>query len=289
MCSSVGIDLGAPAGVVTAMFDDNDLARSVATVFGAEAHLLARPVGNDRSPMVHVHGNAVVGYSLDDDSAAYDAAAAVGLLDLALDKHIRSCALRTLFTVHASAVEMNGSAVVIVGTSGVGKTTLGMACACAGMPHVGDEFGFLDLADGSYFHARYPLCVRAATWEVLALKSPCGALPMTTPWGGKAHMCASASVAGVSLWEGAKLPLGSIIVPQRIRGALPRLSRLSVASWPDALMPSLDAPVSRDAMFRELVHFLGSGKIPVLLAEYDTPAEGVALVRQVGVLTSKPC
>lgn len=279
MPSAVRIDLGTVVGTVTVLFDDAALAARVAWAFGAR-------VCEDAPTRLggfahHVRGSAKQGYVLDDGTAVSSEAELVGLLDYALDEHIRSCATSSLCTVHACGVVLDGRAVAILGTSGAGKTTLGLACSLAGMPHLGDEFGFLDLVGGQYSQAHYPLCVRAGTWDALDASPPHAALPLVTPWGGTALMCPTAFVDGAAAGEQVALPLGAIVVPQRSAVAAPQLKPLSVAEWPDALMPSLDAPLPRDLLFRSLVRLCAAKGVGVYRATYSTPADGVALIREV--------
>lgn len=73
----------------------------------------------------------------------------------------------------------------------------------------------------------------------------------------------------------------AVVIPCRGAGERSNLERVSVASWPGALMPSLDAPLARDALFRSLVHLFAAREIPVLRLRYDEPADGVELVREV--------
>lgn len=275
------IDFGALAGEVRIWFDDETFARSVAKAFGGHARVLLANADSKASCDHVISGHSGSSYSLDGATGSQDAPATLGLLDSAFDTLIRSCTAPHIAAVHASAVEVNGRAVAIAGTSGTGKTTLSLACGISGIPLIGDEFGFLGLDTALYSHALYPLCVRDGTWRALGAESPADALPIDTPYGGKALMCSPHAVPDISVWGGEVLPLGAIIVPYRKPGAKPRLRRVSVADWPKVLMPSVDASVARDELFRSLVHLFAAKGISVLCAEYDTPGQGVSLVGEV--------
>ncbi len=224
-------------------------------------------------------GRAESGYSFDNGVTCLPESNVLGNLDAALDKRIRATATPTSCTLHSCGVAASdGKAAALLGTSHAGKTTLGMACAMNNLALIDDEFGFLDLLDGTYSHVHYPLCVREQTWNLMGTAPPASSLRFETPYGNVADMVAPCSVNGLALWEKGSLSLRVVIVPHRAAGVTPILRRLSVAEWPKVLMTSIDAPISRDELFRRIVHIFGKQNIAVFEACYDNIWDGTKLV-----------
>lgn len=285
---SVEVAFGRGFGGARVVFDaDEGLARRFAAVYGnadavggiaAEEAVLEAVVrgGDDDMLSVRVNGTSFCGL---------DAAQTVGALDAAFEGCLRGFATPGLCTAHACGLVGRGGAVALLGTSGAGKTTLGLACALSGLEFAGDEFGFLDLKDGGYCHASYPVFLKEGTLSALGCGHLGGGLPIESLRGLHAEAYAPEYLAHA--W-GMKLASPSVALPLRAVIALRRgcssnaaqLVRLSVARWVEEVMPSLDAPVSRSQLLLSLVALASRCDIGVFRIEYSDVHQAAALLAE---------
>lgn len=282
---SVEVDFGPIVGKRCIAIEDDAFADTLAHLYGAEAS--GEPgAGSESAVFQKLIGSSERGFSLGDQEPL-DRAFALGALDYRFDLEIRAHKTARLCTVHSCGLMApSGGALAVLGQSGSGKTTLGLACAMAGFGYMGDEFGFLDLESGNYSHTRYPLCVRRAAWNVLGLKRPKKAVPFVSPLGNEADMVALEDVLGRDTYRREPAPLAAIVVPYRVANAAPTLQMLSVTEWVEALMPSLDANLSRDVLFRKLVSLVALNGVKVFAAEYSHIEDGIELVKRAGECAS---
>ena len=193
---------------------------------------------------------------------------ALGLLDARFDAIIRNSVCPQLASVHSfGLVTADGEGVAIMGVSTAGKTTLGIACALAGMRPLGDEFGFLDMSVGRYYHAMYPLCVREHSWKVLGIKKPQPTWASLTPYGNESDMLPLKwleAFGGLAFSQEHSVPLGYVLCPARCDKAKGvTIESLSVADWPCEILPSLDAPIPRDRLFKSFLTLISRQHIRV--------------------------
>lgn len=115
-----------------------------------EAHLSIQIVG--RGPYDVRSGDTV--YARDEAEAS-----ALWRLTVVLGNLIRSNVSADVCTLHCSTVAVDGKAVLMMGGSGKGKTTLSLL-ASEECDYVGDEYGYLSLSTGRVWHERYPVQVK---------------------------------------------------------------------------------------------------------------------------------
>jgi hypothetical protein len=130
--------------------------------------------------------------------------------------------------LHAGAVEADGRAVVLPGVSGSGKSTLCAGLVQSGLAYLSDELVALDLATDQVLPYPKPITVKAGSVEALAemgLRQDCDrdpddVLPSAEEW-------QLAVGGGTGLRVGRTCPLGFVIVPNYVEGAVTSLSELS--------------------------------------------------------------
>lgn len=277
----IEIDFGSVVGKRRLVVEDEVFARELAHLYGG-ATSVGSNEGSTATIFQELRGSDEDGFFLD-EYGPMDKGSTLGLLDFQFDAAIRACKTPRLCAVHSCGlIAPSGKALAVLGQSGSGKTTLGLACALAGLDYMGDEFGFLDLENGQYSHVRYPLCVRQTTWGLFGISSPDSdsTSALLSPLDNVADMVAVEEVLGRGACCAKALPLAGVLVPRRNIDAGPALRTLSVAEWPEYLMPSLDAVLPRDTLFRKLVALVSFAGIKVFLAEYDRIEDGVELVWQ---------
>jgi hypothetical protein len=132
--------------------------------------------------------------------------------------------------LHAGGVEADGRAVVLPGVSGSGKSTLCAALVQSGLAYLSDELVALDLATDQVLPYPKPITVKAGSVDALA---EVGLRPRCDPDPGPDDVLPSAEEwqlavgGGTGLRVGRTCPLGFVIVPRYVEGAVTSLSELS--------------------------------------------------------------
>lgn len=173
--------------------------------------------------------------------------------------------LRGFVAVHASAVEMEGGAVLMVGPSGAGKSTTAAAFALNGWPVLTDDVSVVaPRGDVLEVVPTYP---RVRLWDdaVRGLLGRSEALPLLTPTWDKRYLPLGTAGAGFSRKP---LPLRAIFL-LREREDSPRAPRVEeippLAAFPELLgnlLANRDLPGQAEADFR--FSSLLAGRVPVL-------------------------
>lgn len=261
----------------TVAFEDARLAQSASSLFAAKC-ICSNYRGN---VALRVNGRLdsfEICFGNNCQGAIRNVAAAnvIGLIDDSLNYRLRSAVPSECCSVHASALNLGGSAVVLVGESGFGKTTLCLAAADCGVKMLGDEFGLIDFNTRSYVQANYPFCLKAGSRAVLKTLGnalPSGAL-MVSPLGVRSEVLPVSSVDQTLRSLGrpgletamqaqcgeltAPLPLKAIVSIRR--GARSNsMETLNVGMWLAEVMPSLDGPCTRAYLFNQLVKLASNG------------------------------
>lgn len=226
-------------------------------------------------PVIKVRRTGSV-YMLRDGKAEVHAegfSEALGLLDAAFERRLRSLASRSVFTTHSCAVRFGDGAAVIVGTSSAGKTTLGLALAQAGLSLIGDEFGYLDFETGNYWHAEYPIALKYGTAKTLGIGGVLGrGIEMTSPYGVHSELFpvrrVRDAIGSKSACRPGSLPLRMLVFPKRIDGAQPSIRRPSVAELPRLLMPSIDGTGTRAQVFSRALGAISRNECELIEVEY---------------------
>ncbi len=205
-----------------------------------------------------------------------------GIADKYLESSLRSRVTEYVCTTHSFGFAKGEQAFMLAGVSGSGKTTLGLALLQHGFAFMGDEFGYLDLRTGMYWHAHYPICVKKPTLELCGLTEIKPSLTIETPYGIQADvlntkkvlkLCHTRSLAG------RKVMLRGIIVPQiapTLHGA--QIDYLSIADWPKVLLHSFACKGSRSKLFKGLVGLVKDKNIEVYRLRACTPSAGSELL-----------
>lgn len=200
-------------------------------------------------------------------------AESLGVLDSRVEARLRSLRVPSVCSLHSFGVEIGGRAYAIIGVSGAGKTTLGLACCIAGAGFIGDEYGYLDWGSGRYWHADHPVCVKPGTAAALGRRLPRGA-PLITPWGVRASAIPTARLVGELGFRDARRvvpPLEAIVIPQRCGsfGQEPTISRIGVSEWISRVMPSLDGACTRNELFSHLLECVSRKEVGVYRLSYS--------------------
>lgn len=226
-------------------------------------------------PVIEVRRTGSV-YMLRDGKAEVHAESfseALGFLDAAFEWRLRSLVSRSVFATHSCAVRFGDGAAVIVGASGAGKTTLGLALTQAGLSLIGDEFGYLDSETGSYWHAEYPIALKRNTATALAFSGIFGhGIKMVSPYGVCSELFPIKRVRDVVGSERVcsigGLPLRALIFPSRADGLPPSIRRLSVTELPRLLMPSIDGLGTRAQVFSRTLGVISRNGCELIEIEY---------------------
>lgn len=265
--------------------DDAGLARQLLRAFDAR-RLLERPPGSVVDLGVAREGDGFTVSHAGAIARAGSASAAIGLVDAACEAHIRSTARGGVLTVHSCGLACGGKAVALVGVSGSGKTTLGLALADAGLSLLGDEFGFLDCETGLYWHAEYPIGLKAGTAEALGLgETPAGGVRSTSPYGVASTLVPAGRVrSALGRGEAASssgLPLGAIVFPRFEGGSPTRVDGVSVNDLPQLLLPSIDGEGRRSEVFAKALSAASLAGAELLRITYgDAREAGQLLARR---------
>jgi hypothetical protein len=197
--------------------------------------------------------------------------------------------LRSTTSLHASIVDIDGSAAAIAGPPGAGKSTTAAAFALAGYPVLTDDLAALD-EHGGRFVAR-PAYPRVRLWPDSAefLLGDAGALPHLTPNWDKLYLSLGQDGAA---YGGAPLPLRVLYLlgPREEGYAAPRVEAISYADAFVELTAHLyTSPALRPATRREDFAFVGRllSAVPVRravpsVAPSRLPQLLEAIVRDVG-------
>jgi hypothetical protein len=130
--------------------------------------------------------------------------------------------------LHAGALEADGRAVVLPGVSGSGKSTLCAGLARAGLAYLSDELVAFDLTTDQVLPYAKPVTVKAGSFEALSdlgLRPNGEGHPDDTLWPGEEWQLPVGD--GTGLRVGRSCPLGFVIVPRYVEGAVTSLSGLS--------------------------------------------------------------
>jgi hypothetical protein len=147
---------------------------------------------------------------------------------------------------------------------------------------IGDEYGYLDLFTGDYWHAAYPIGLKAGA-EIPPCISTLEGIPKKTSFGLSSTLFSLGSVrlacsCGVGFSDGGK-PIVSqgkkhilqaMVFPQwreELDGT--RITRASVSELPTLLMPSVEGVGQRANLFSRFLYLLSHHKIELLSVEYS--------------------
>lgn len=276
-------------------FEDAELAQRVSSLFAANCS--CSDFNGDVA--LRVYGErGCYGIRFEDraQGLAQDIVASnvIGFIDDEFNCRLRATIPPGCCSVHASALSLGDSAVVLVGESGSGKTTLCLAAAASGAKLLGDEFGIINFNIKSYVQANYPFCLKEGSRA--ALKTFGNVLPqgelMVSPWGVCSEMLPVSAVDSVLKSMGglgigstsvfscgdltAPLPLKAIVSLKRDRG-FNSIETLNVAMWLSEIMPSLDCSWSRVRLFKQLVKLASEG-VAMKQVSYVSPYDGAGLL-----------
>jgi hypothetical protein len=167
--------------------------------------------------------------------------------------------------LHASGIEMEGSAGAFTGPSGSGKSTLTGAAALRGYPFIADEAVAID-DHGMALPFHRPIGLRANGAKLLGERLPRGPFALTYPWrvGEKAPLSKGA-------------PLGLVVVLERHDGATsvepmsPAMALLQLANQ------TLGAEGQERVMYRRLDSLVR--RVPVVLLKFDDHDEALAATK----------
>ena len=198
---------------------------------------------------------------------------ALGLLDAAFEWRLRSLASPSVLAMHSCAVRLGDGAAVIVGISGAGKTTLGLALAQAGLSLIGDEFGYLDSETGNYWNAEYPIALKRDTAMSPAFRRVFErGIKMVSPYGVCSELfpvrCVRDAIGSEGVCSIGGLPLRTLIFPSRIDGSSPSIKSLTVTELPRLLMPSIDGLGTRAQVFSRALGVISRNGCALIKVEY---------------------
>jgi hypothetical protein len=158
----------------------------------------------------------------------------------ALPNWWRAAPLRMLFAwifsapgrhaVHAGAVGYLGRAALLVGSGGVGKSTLAVSCLVAGMDYVGDDYVLLSSRPEPTAHSLYSMS-RLDERSLAMLGLPADRLE------GEDKALVDISVVAPSRLRPA-MAVDAVVIPRRVDGHDPDLRSISRAAALRALAPS---------------------------------------------------
>lgn len=207
--------------------------------------------------------NVVVRVSDTGEAAFPDYAPAFGYVDADLDRRIRSVASDALLSAHASSAVIGGKAVLFLGLSGCGKTTLGIEVSKRSEGTLGDEYALIDSASGAVCFEPYPFQIKSAD-------AP--GVPMTYPNGTMSRACRAGDL-GLRLLGGSH-ELRALILPSRIPGlGGAELISVPAAKLHRCLMPSVLGGSDRKTTYRVLTRMLSKFGIGVFELRYGEAAE----------------
>jgi hypothetical protein len=181
--------------------------------------------------------------------------------------------LRGLLAVHASAVEMDGAAVLLVGTSGAGKSTTAAAFALNGWPVLTDDVAVIVPRDDRL--EVVPSYPRLRLWDdsVRGLLGRSDVLPLLTPSWEKRYLPLGSAGTGFSQRP---LPLRAVFLLREREDSdrAPRIEQVSpLVAFPEImgnLLASRDIPdESGDAGFRFSSRLVGRVPAFALTAHAD--------------------
>ena len=205
-----------------------------------------------------------------------------GLFEVEAESTLRALSTKQVATVHASSVLSAHGAVILIGISGTGKTTLALECARHGLPHIGDEFCYFSFGPANCWHIEYPIGIKMGSpffrnalnigtkaLSPLGIASlVCDRKQLLTEIGGTAAACGIAH----------PYDLEAIICLRRMKAASCCIDPLSVTKWTEQVLPSIDAPTSRNQLFNQLLAAVSSHHIRVAALRYSESREAASLL-----------
>lgn len=198
-------------------------------------------------------------------------AAAFGFVDGGLDRRMRAIASDSLLSLHASSAVVGGGAMLFLGLSGCGKTTLGIETAKRAEGTLGDEYALLDPMSGSVRFEPYPFQVK---------RPDAPGVCMAYPNGTRSRACRPEDL-GVELQDGAR-SLKAVVLPCRVRGLRDaECSQVPALELHKRVMPSVLGGADRAATYRALTGALSSHGAPVLELRYGEASDAAARLLEI--------
>ena len=172
-------------------------------------------------------------------------------------------------TVHAAAVGRENRTLLLIGEGRTGKTTAALACAYAGWDYAGDDYVYVNTADGRI----EPLYCSARLRDDMAWRFPSfvnSAAGVSVSNGEQRHELRMAAQLGRDRIKGGLL--AAMLLPRRRGAALPIFTQarrwdavsalytsmtLSQLGWPDAMVKKVTATVALAPVF-----FVDTGQHP---------------------------
>lgn len=244
-------------GQVSLEFDDADVdIESFARVYSFVRS--SESVASLRYSVEKAESGVLVDVSGDGKSRLPCYAAAFGYVDADLDRRMRAVASDSLLSVHASSAVIAGKAVLFLGLSGCGKTTLGIEVAKRSEGTLGDEYALVNPVLGTVFFEPYPFQVKRAGATGVRIVYPNGT---------ESRAC-RADDLGLRLLSGS-YELGTIVLPNRVPGSTSmELVPVSATELHERLMPSVLGSSDRKMTFRTLTKMISKFGIGVLEFRY---------------------
>ena len=164
-------------------------------------------------------------------------------------------------TMHAAAVGRENRTLLLIGEGRTGKTTAALACAYAGWDYAGDDYVYVNTADGRI----EPLYCSARLRDDMAWRFPSfvnSAAGVSASNGERRHELRMAAQLGRDRIKGGLL--AAMLLPRRRGAALPIFSQarrwdavsalytsmtLSQLGWPDAIVKKVTATVALAPVF----------------------------------------
>lgn len=262
-------------GEITFSFDDDSLGRNFCRTYN-----LSEISVPDNSSTYRIRTNRK-GYAIHQlrgrPEFRQTTSGVIGYLDSQLDKLIRSNIKEGFASAHASSSALFGKAIVCMGLSNSGKTTLALALSKIGDGFIGDEYASIDLSYGLLTHERYPVQIKPGSKTLLRISED--GLPVLNESGYATEAYSPEQLGVISL--SGFFNIRALLFPTHSENrTASEIERVSVNCLPELIMPSLIGGENRSALFSDTLRFIASNHVPCYSIKYSNCHDAALAIKK---------
>ena len=171
--------------------------------------------------------------------------------------------------MHAAGVYFDGGAVSFMGTSGSGKTSISLVFAAYGR-FIGDEYAFIDLDEGYYWHENHPFQLKAQNHQLLEWFDSEPRLLVEAESFGQAYYFPVSATDYIKSSREDRIKLKTIIFPCYDKSAeSTAIKKMAADKLPVAILESLFGMGQPSLLLKRFLHICAKNKIRLYEVEFS--------------------